>query len=142
MSVAVAELPWLPRVPADFRQRCKSLDVGDEGLGDALRQLANHYLEAGAAQSLARAIVRLRAAGADLSPLKPVKLGLLSNANMDLAIAGLVAAGVRHGFLVDAVAADYGQHYHAAVDPASALHRARPDIVLLALDHRAFNLNV
>lgn len=129
-------LPWLPPPPADFRQNCRAAATG----GD-LRRLALHAIDVSQSWQLARALDRLTQGGeAELAPLRPFRLGVLSNATTDLMAAPLVAAGLRHGLAIEVIATEYGQVLQDATNPHSAIHQARPDAVLLALDHRGLPL--
>ncbi len=129
----LSSLPWLPPPPADFRERART--AAD---GAALRALAGFALDANKAAALAKAADRLRPGG--IKDLDSVRLGLLSNATTDLIAPALVAAGLRHGLLLEVVAGPYGQLFQQANDPESEINRARPDLVLLALDHRGLGL--
>lgn len=137
--LSIADLPWLPPAPADFRQRLKRAEA-EAAPGPALRDLAGMMLNANHATSLARSIDRLVASGADCAPLLPVTLGLVANGTTDLITPAIIAAGLRHGLLIRMVVADYDQAFQAATDPDSAVNRAGPDLVLLALDHRGLGL--
>lgn len=52
----------------------------------------------------------------------------------------LVATAARHGFALECITGAYDQFLQDALQPDSALNRARPDAVLLALDHRGLAL--
>lgn len=134
-----SDLPWLPRPPADFRDRLKAA-VALPRPSAELQRLAGHALDGNHAHALARALGRLRAAGGGLAGLAPVTLGVLSNSTTDLIVPALVTAGLRHGLLIDVVAGDFDQVFQGANDPDSAVNRRRPDLVLLALDHRGVSL--
>lgn len=139
--LAYAALPWLLRTPEDFRERCKALTAQTVNPGGMIRVLAQHALDASAAQILSRTIRRLQQEQADLSGLQPVRVGLLSNGTMDLAAASIVAAGARHGLLIDVTLGGFGQFYQDALNPQSQVRIARPDVVVLALDRRAFEFS-
>jgi FkbH-like protein len=132
-------LPWLPSPPADFRGQCGGLKTAEAPGGEA-RALAGHALDINQLWSLARAWGQAVKAGRDPRPLRPFKLGLLSNATTDYLVQAIVASGLRHGLAVDVVAADYGQALQAAADPKSTISRAKPDAVLAALDYRGLGL--
>ena len=134
-SALFTELGWLPRVPADFRARVKDLvKVPADRAGDDIRRLAGYALNANQLTDLARAIEALRSSCRDLSPLVPLRLGLISNATTSLLTPVLVASAARHRILLECIEPEFNHGLQAALDPQSALNRARPDAVLLAID--------
>lgn len=137
MSRLYAELEWLARAPADFVQQCRDLAVEDgRPFGVRVRALAGFGLDANQLERLARAIGRAVRDGRSLAPLVPFRLGIISNATTHLLAPALVASAARHGFALDCVEAEYGQVMQEALSPDSTLARAKPDAVLIALDHR------
>lgn len=137
MTWSSADLPWLPRPPEDFRQLCRAVPEAGPDRGRELRRLAGSALDLNQLTRLAKS------AGTDiaaLAPLRPVRLGLLSNGTMDLIVPALVASALRHGVALQVTAAPFDQAVQWALDPASPLHAAKPDAVLLAFDHRAYGL--
>jgi FkbH-like protein len=132
-------LGWLPRAPADFKRRCEAL-AHSSAPGTDLRALATHALDGLQLERLARAIKTLRANDADLRPLSNVRIGLLGNGTLDFIAPALVGSAARHGLALDCVRSGYDQVVQEALDPRSALHRAAPQAVLVALDHRALPL--
>ncbi len=129
-----AKLPWLPAAPADFRARCKAVDAQDGPCGGALQRLATHALSGNQLNRLATSLGRV----ANATPLAPFRLGLLSNATTSFIGPAVVASAARHGLAVELVEAPFGQEMQQALDPASLLNAAKPDAILLALDHRAY----
>jgi FkbH-like protein len=85
--------------------------------------------------SLSRKLRQLRAVRASAA-LVPFRLGVVSNATVAFIAPFLEATALRYGVALEVIAADYGQHVQAALDPTSAINRERPDAVLLVLDHR------
>ncbi|WP_244513147.1 MULTISPECIES: HAD-IIIC family phosphatase [unclassified Ensifer] len=130
------DLAWLPRPPAEFKDMCRRL--AGSASGAEIQHLASFALDANQAARLARVIRALQGQNRLLSPLTPVKLGILANGTIDLAINALAVAAARHGILLECVTADYGMFIQEALDPASRMNAARCDVVLLALDYRAF----
>ncbi len=125
------ELAWLPKPPADFSTQCKELATGSgDALGRKIRALATHALDE-------RQLSRL---GASLAPLVPFRLGLIGNGTLDLIVPVLVATAARHGFALECVTGAYDQFLQDALQPDSLLNKARPDAVVLALDHRGLSL--
>ncbi|HME26589.1 MAG TPA: HAD-IIIC family phosphatase [Acetobacteraceae bacterium] len=141
MSALHAGLAWLPPPPEEFAAQCR--DLGEdtaEPLGRRVQALARHGLDENQLYRLARAIARARERGRSLAPLAPFRLGLISNATTHPLAPALVATAVRHGIALDCVEAEYGQVMQEALSPSSGLARARPDAVLIALDHRGLPL--
>lgn len=134
------EMQWLPKPPAGFSQQCRNVLEREGDLGAALRGLASYSLDENQLVRLAKTVEQLKAAGRSLEPLVPFKLGLVSNATSHMAVPALIASALRHGILLEVVEANYGQVMQEALDPASTIHRAKPDAVLIALDHRGFPL--
>ncbi len=130
-----ADLPWLPQPPADFGSRCRELARAEGPVGAAIQSLATHALSSLQSASLSRAIARCRSK-ADLTPLAAFKLAFVSNATTDTLSDCMPAAAARHGIALDLVVPAYDQVMQQALDPASLVNGARPDAVLLALDHR------
>lgn len=141
-SALLTDLGWLPRPPADFRARVKALADAPAGrAGRDIRYLAGHALNANQLTDLARAIGKLRAAGAELTPLTPLRLGLISNATTSLLAPALVASAARHGFVLECIETEFDQGLQAALDPQSDLNRAKPDVVLIAVNWRGLPLH-
>ena len=135
------ELAWLPKPPADFSTQCKELATGSsDALGTKIRALATHALDERQLSRLGRTIRSLQLSGASLAPLVPFRLGLIGNGTLDLIVPVLVATAARHGFALECVTGAYDQFLQDALEPDSLLNKARPDAVLLALDHRGLSL--
>ena len=132
-------LVWLPPAPAEFAAACKALAV-EPRPGAALRALANHALDENQLARLGRIVVNAYADGRSLAPLLPLRLGLIGNGTLDLLAPVLVGSALRHGIALDCVLADYGVTTQEALDPDSRVNAAKPDAVLLALDHRGLPL--
>lgn len=136
--LTLADLPWLPRTGADFRELLNSVDA-DADWGARLRFLAGHHLSLNQAMSLSKAHDRLRDKGSSKS-LTKFKLGLVSTASMDFLKPYLVATALRFGISLEIIAADFGQVMQEALDPESTINRSKPNAVLLAIDHRGLPL--
>jgi FkbH-like protein len=135
-----ASLAWLPRVPADFRQRCRVAAASDEP-GRELIALAGYALDENQLRRLSDTIGTLRARGVSLVPLTPFTLGVLGNTTLEPVIPALIASAARYGIALECVEADFAQTVQDALSPESRVNRARPDAVLLALDHRGLPLS-
>jgi FkbH-like protein len=134
-----ARLAWLPLAPGDFNTACKAL-AAIAAPGAGLMALANHALDDNQLARLGRVVATAIADGRGLAPLQPFRLGLIGNGTLDLLVPVLVASAARHGLALDCVVADYGQTLQEALDPAGRINTARPDAVLLAIDHRGLPL--
>ena len=133
-------LSWLPAAPCSFAGDCKELARSRSEAGRRARALASHALDENQLGRLGRAIGAARANGCSFSPLVPFRLGLLGNGTLDLILPVLVATAARHGIALECVGAAYDQFLQDALDPQSAVNRARCDAVLLALDYRGLGL--
>jgi len=134
-----ASLAWLPRVPADFRQRCRVV-TDSEDAGRAVAALAQYALDENQLRRLADTIGTLRSQGRSFAPLVPFRLAVLGNATLEPLIPALVASAARHGIALECIEADFAQTVQEALSPDSRVNRAKPDAVLLALDHRGVPL--
>jgi FkbH-like protein len=133
-------LTWLPVPPVDFNDRCRNLATLDGPIGKSLRALSSHALNENQLARLARAIVSQLSEGRSLAPLTPVRIGLLGNGTTDFIAPALVATAPRFGLQLDCVSGGYDQFVQEAIKPDSKINQARLDVVLLALDHRAYSL--
>jgi len=141
VSVSVIDLPWLREAPSDFGARCRAAGTAQEPAARELQFLAGYRLTSRNATLLARAVRRCRADLKDLAPLSPLRLGVLAGATSDLLLDDLVAAAARHGVALDIVSAPYDQVAQQAFDPTSLINAARPDAILVAVDHRWLRLD-
>jgi FkbH-like protein len=136
-STLYTELAWLSPKPDDFTGRCKAIAMSATPGADA-RVLAQFALNSNDLTRLGRALIRLGPPA--LVPLQPFKLGLIGNALLDLLQPILVATAARYGIALECVTADYGQVTQEALRPDSLINRAKPDAILLAIDHRGLPL--
>lgn len=134
--LSLLDLPWLPRLSDDFKARLTAVEQSAEAdWGAALSSLARQALGMNQALSLARAMKRLQASRPSAS-LSPFTLGIAGNATVDLVAPFLEATALRYGIALRVVTGPFGQTVQAALDPLSAINAAKPDAVLIALDHR------
>ena len=134
-----ADLLWLPRPPEDFKQRCRAVaDSADPTR--ALAHLAGYALDEIQLRRLASTAQTLKRNGQALAPLTPFRLGILGNATLDPLVPALIASALRHGVDLECIKADYAQTLQEALSPDSTINAAKPDAVLLALDHRGLPL--
>ena len=141
MSASLRDLGWLMPAPSEFRARCKGLLDDPENFGRAAQALAQYRTNAAEALALTRALRKGMASELPLDPLDGFHLGILASNTFDLLHDWLPAAAARHGVALRLTTAPYDQLFQQALDPASSIHAARPDAVLLAVDHRWFSLH-
>lgn len=135
-SQTLIELPWLPRLADDFRARLQAVEQQtDTDWGLAMRLLAQQQLGLNQAIAMARALKRLRGERTTKS-LSKVRLGLVSNATVDFIVPFLEATALRYGLQLEVMTGTFGQQVQEALDPSSAVNAFKPDLVLLAIDHR------
>jgi FkbH-like protein len=133
-------LAWLPKAPADFATRCRSLTQQKDDFGKRLQALASHALEENELIRLAKTIGRARESGFSFAPMTSFRLGLISNSTVDFIVPALIASMARYGIALECVSADYDQGIQEALNPDSAINRGNPDAVLIALDYRGLPL--
>ena len=110
--------------------------------GDLLLQLASHRVDSPQAGLFGRALKRLKANGADLTPMAPFHLSILSNATVDLLGDELPIAAARHRIALSLTIAPFDQIFQQAVDGTSELHRCASDAILLLIDHRWLGMTI
>jgi FkbH-like protein len=134
------ELSWLPKAPSDFSSRCKELAANSADLGKRARTLATHALDERRLARLGRIIQDALLRNQPLAPLIPFRLGLIGNGTLDLIAPVLVGTAARHGFALECITGMYDQFLQDVLLADSKLNRARPDAVLIALDHRGLSV--
>lgn len=121
------QLPWLCKPPHDFRLQLKSLDASDD-IASSLKKMASYALNIDQLHSLSQACTKY------LSPT--LSLGIISNGTVKLLSPCFVATGLRYDLFIKVVEGSFDQVLQDAVDINSAIHQQKPDVVLVALDHR------
>lgn len=142
MPSLLLDLPWLLPAPANYTSVVAKFSPEAHGLGSSLQRLTGYALPFLRLERLGQKIDRLQESGANLAPLKTLSLGIVSNATTDFLGNALRATAPRYGFDARLTIADFGQPMQEALDPSSPVNRARPDLILLALDHRALPMAV
>ena len=139
----LSDLAWLPSPPADFRDRLRTLRAEAGSPGDAFFErtvaLATHALDENQLGQLAR-LGREAAAGSPPAAFAKLSLGLVGDGTLSLLAPAIAGSGLRHGLLLDVVEGAYGSAVQQAMDPASPLHAAGLDVLLIASDARALGL--
>jgi FkbH-like protein len=136
MPENILALPWLSPAPADFSAQCRAVPDAQSDFGAAVQRLATFRLNGSQSARLAQTMRKLRTAGRHLSPLSDFRLGVLASGTFDLVLDCVPAAAARHGVAVEIISTPYDQVMQQALDPQSEINRARPDAVLIAVDHR------
>ena len=134
MTDRASHLPWLEDPPADFRQLLKATGPTDSAV---IRRLAATALTL---DQLRRLRLFVERHGPHLVEIgcSPLRLGIIANHTTDFLVDAIVGTGVRHGLIIEAVPAPYGQVVQSALDSQSTL--AGADAVLVSLD--AFALGI
>jgi FkbH-like protein len=130
------ELPWLPPVANDFGQQVRALRQAQAFDAARFRKLATMRLNRLQLSTLARALP----AADEAWPADRLRLRVLSNGTADFLLPALAATAPRHGLWLKPTTSAFGTYLQEALDPQSETHRSPSDVVLLALDHRAFDL--
>ena len=141
MNYAIETMPWLPDAPLDYRDRCRSLDLSGDDLGERLVSLASHRLSSTQAIAFARAIRRARAERETIPGLSSFRLAVLPSFTMDTVADMLPAACARHLVDTSVSIAEYDQIVQTLYDPANEVLQPVPDAALLLFDHRWLGLD-
>lgn len=136
MSLNILDMQWLPGVGGKFREILRTLGEGAEFSYAKARSLATSRLDLSQLHTFARVLSRQADPGGDGS----VSLSILSNATADLIASSVIATAPRHGLWINAHVAPFGTFATEAFDVSSETNTRRDDFVLLALDHKGFNL--
>ena len=128
-------MSWLP-IAGDFRGDLRAaLDQAKptDAL-EGLAALASHRLGFLETVQLDRALARL-----DLKEapgFRPIRLAILASSTVDHLPPAIRVAGLRRRLLIEVHSGTYGQYRQDLLDPASALHRFKPQAVLFSLSAR------
>lgn len=143
MTAQLSEMPWLPDTALDWIDQCKNIkpDRVHGPVGFELQRLALFKLDGLHSRQLKRTAKKLRAAGYDMSPLSPFKLGIVASNTFDLVQDYLEAAAIRHGVLLDVIPSPYGQIMQSILNPDSFVYKNKMDAILVAWDHRYLELD-
>ncbi|HYM73490.1 MAG TPA: HAD-IIIC family phosphatase [Stellaceae bacterium] len=127
------ELYWLPKIE-HWRERLRQFGRSGEADWDEAVALAAASLDAVQTNALDATARRVFAGPPQSLPDKPVRLALLGSCTMAHLHPAIRVAGLRRRMWVDTYESDYGQYWQELADTGSALHRFKPNAVLLALD--------
>jgi len=130
MSNIYENLSWLPQAPQDFSQRLNDVTNGDD-----LRELAKFSLDENHLRRLYKKTLTLQNEQINSLNLTAIKIGILSNATIKLAVPALVGTALRFGILLEVVEADFNQIAKEAFSSDSVFIRQDLDVVLVAIDY-------
>ncbi len=128
-------MSWLP-IAADFRGDLRAaLDPAKPSDGlERLAGVAAHRLGFLETVQLDRALARLDLK--DAPGFQPIRVAILASSTIDHLPPAIRVAGLRRKLLIEVYSGAYGQYRQDLLDPASALHRFRPQAVLFSLSAR------
>jgi FkbH-like protein len=133
------EMNWLP-VRVDWSECLSALGkTSDLVVWNELVMLANARIDFAETLRLDRALSR-RFADAPPEGLetRPIRLAILGSSTVEHLFPGLRIGALRRGLWIDLHSVDYGQYLQAILDPASSLHRFKPDVILFAFEFSHF----
>ncbi len=133
------DLAWLPRPPADFPAQCKAA-LASEKPGAQLRALSSYGLNESQLNQLAKTIRKAQEEKIALTPLTPLRLGVISNATTHFIIPALIATAPRYGIALECIEGNFDQAMQESLASDSAINAAKSDAVLVALDYRGLRL--
>jgi FkbH-like protein len=128
----MTKLYWLPTID-DWRNRLRHLGAAAKAWDEAVA-LAGSRLDPVQTNALDTMVRRSFAEPPEALSEKPVRLALLGSSTLTHLLPAIRVAGLRRRLWVETYENDYGQYWQELADPNSALHRFKPNAVLLALD--------
>jgi len=131
----MVELYWLPRIE-QWRERLRRLGDAGDGVWDEAVALAGARLDALQTNALDTMSRRALTEPPRTVGDKPVRLALLGSSTLAHLHPAIRVAGLRRRLWIETYENDYGQYWQELADPGSALHRFKPNAILLALDAR------
>jgi FkbH-like protein len=136
----MSDLAWLRDPPADFRARVNALKKAGAGVeaGLELLRLASFRLDENQLAKLAGAAKALSGAAPQFTP---ARIALIGDGTLSLLAPAIEGSGLRHGVLIDVVLGRYNAVVQESFDATSAVHAAKPDLVVLATDCRILGLS-
>lgn len=139
----LTSLAWLPPAPEGFREAVRAVkrdmhQTSDTaGIWQRLKWLASHALDEVQLSQLARLAGNLP----DGDGVPPrLKLGILGDGTLSLVGPAITASALRRDLRVEVIEGAYGSAVSDAMNPASPIRLAEPDVALIACDRRALGL--
>lgn len=129
------QMEWLP-IAADFRARLRAAQTTSSAAEriEKLASLAQHRL--GFLETIQLGRVLGDSAPESASGFSKVRLAVLASSTVDQLLPAIRVAGLRRRLLIEVHAGAYGQHRQEVLDPASALHRFGPQVLLFSISAR------
>ena len=104
MNNPYENLAWLPKPPAEFTQMLSAAVSGSD-----LRRLARFSLDENQLRKLSKQLKKLKDKGVDLSQLKQVSMGIISNGTINLLPPSLIGTALRFGISLNVTETDFNQ---------------------------------
>jgi FkbH-like protein len=130
---ATPTLHWLPEAK-EWRAAMAAFRNATPKSWDEAVRLANHNLDFIKTSALDQAVLAAFESPPAGLVAPPVRLAMLGSATMTHLQPSLRTAALRRGLHVTIYENDYGQYLQELHDSSSALHRFKPDTILIALD--------
>jgi FkbH-like protein len=136
----MSDLAWLRDPPPDFRARLNALKKkgADAEASLELLRLASYRLDE---SQLAKLASVGQALSGGIPQLTLVKVALVGDGTQSLVASAIEGSGIRHGVLIDVILGGYSAVVQESFDETSAVHAAKPDLVVLATDCRILGLS-
>lgn len=129
----MSTLYWLPEAP-DWRDQVRAFSTAEAPSWAGAVALSRSRLTFSQTNGLdgvvGGALTARKVAGAP----EPVRVALIGSSTLTHLHAAVRMGGVRHGLNLQTFETDFGQHRQALMDPGSALHAFRPDVIVFTFD--------
>jgi FkbH-like protein len=125
---------WLPKNPLFAQELAAVQKASPEATWGLLSSIAQHDLNFLETLQLDKALKKFVDSQSPALIPQTVRLALLSSSTVDHLLPGIQVGGLRRNLWISAYVADYGQSLQELVDPASALHGFKPNVVLVSVD--------
>lgn len=130
-----AQLGWLPSTPDDFHEQLR-VSVQKKELGFALQKLTGYALNINQTHQLAKIITKTLKEEANLKPLIPFSLGIVSNSTTSVIVPALIVTAARYGFALKVYEAPFGQIMQVALGSIETFENVKMDAILIAIDYK------
>ena len=135
MNRVSENLAWLPKASVNWgKQLSLALSFKE------LKELSNFLLDDIQLRRLHGKYKQLGDAKLDTAPLTPLNIGVISNSTYKLILPALVATGLRYGFAINIIEAEYGQIAQEAFSDNSIFTGKSMHSILLAVDYHGLPL--
>jgi len=130
MTNLYENLSWLPEPPKNFSKILSETTSSSE-----LRELAKYSLDDNQLSRLSKKLNSLKKNKTSLSPLSPLRIGLIGNTTTKLITPALIGSALRFGIVLEVVEAEYNQIAQEAFSEDSTLSGLELDAILVSIDH-------